>query len=809
MQCINGPALAGTTRLFVTNQLHLLPHCDHIYVIEDGKVKQSGSYVQLVDAGFDLEAVVAADDDSDSAEESGGEDEAAQIRAEIEAAAAEGTMSTNPEDIAVELDTVRRRSSSAAPPQTRGASRSVSRDRGASTSRSRSGSRIRSTSRARSKSRGRSKSRARASVTDDQKKHARLTEDETREVGSVDTAVYKRHLRAMGGCSTGLLMFLTIAVTQAAIVFSDYWLAYWTQRSVPFGMSSEDTSDGFFMAGYVWIAVVAGLALLSRGLVFAVGSYKASRSHHDGLLRSVMRAPATFFDQTPTGRVLNRFAKDIDSIDTVLPNVLENFLTVGIIVLGSLLAVSFATPLYLLVVLAVVFVLTIVQSQYKPAAIGMQVRCGARRRLSKSTPVLTTDTTCTSIQRIESTTRSPLYSHFTETLQGVSTVRAFGMEKLFQQENEARVDRNVQAFFLMRLCFRWATLRIELLNAVSAFCAAALVVAAKDTLDPSFAGAALNFSTSIGGILGFLIILSAETEVKMNSVERVSSSQPVPGMLATPLLTLASQVREYSVGIKPEAPWENPDHEPAGDWPSKGEIEFRNVEMAYRPDLEPALRGFSVKIPGGHKCGVVGRTGSGKSTTMLTLFRMYEIQRGDIIIDGEDISQLGLHTLRRGLAIIPQDPVCFSGTIRDNLDPFNEHTDAEIWEALTRIELKTFVESQDKQLQHPVEEFGSNLSLGQRQLICMGRALLRRPKILVMDEATSSVDQRTDDLIQAMVRTHFADCTVLAIAHRLNTIMDSDAILVLDAGKLKEHGTADELTAAGGIFADLRTASGH
>lgn len=329
------------------------------------------------------------------------------------------------------------------------------------------------------------------------------------------------------------------------------------------------------------------------------------------------------------------------------------------------------------------------------------------------------------------------------------------------------------------------------------------------------AGASLNFALSVGGLMVFLIFMLTELQARMNVVERLSF---------------------YINDIPREPKWTTDVAIPAG-WPSHGKIEFQNVSMKYRPGLQHVLKQMSCVINPGEKIGIAGRTGSGKSTMMLMLLRMYEVDKvddGKILIDGLDISTLGLHQLRKAISIIPQDPVVFSGTMRYNLDPFNQYTDAEVWEALEHAQLKDYVLAQFKHqqeekiakaspaeaegsasgaqgsaLNYEIMEYGRNLSAGQRQLVCIARSILKKPKILLLDEATSSIDQNTDRQIQQIIRRVFKDCTVLTIAHRLNTIMDADRVIIMDAGRLAESGAPQELIQRGGHFASmLRTMGG-
>jgi len=273
-------------------------------------------------------------------------------------------------------------------------------------------------------------------------------------------------------------------------------------------------------------------------------------------------------------------------------------------------------------------------------------------------------------------------------------------------------------------------------------------------------------------------------------------------------MNAVERVHQYSETLEQEASWDDNKVPIPADWPSKGKIELKDVKFRYRKDLDPVLHGLSAEINGLEKIGVAGRTGSGKSSLMLCLFRMYEIDSGVIKVDGIDISKIGLHTLRRKLAIIPQDPIVFSGTIRENLDPFAQHDDAEVWAALEQVQLGGLTKSMGGLLAN-VKEYGENLSAGQRQLLCIARAVLRKPKVLVMDEATSSVDSSTDTMIQNMVRTAFKDSTTVTIAHRLNTIMDCDRVMVLKDGNLVEFGPPQALVSSGGVFSVMHHAMTH
>lgn len=291
----------------------------------------------------------------------------------------------------------------------------------------------------------------------------------------------------------------------------------------------------------------------------------------------------------------------------------------------------------------------------------------------------------------------------------------------------------------------------------------------RDTLSPSVVGLSVSYSLQITAILNFLVRMTAEVETNIVAIERI----------------------EQYTNLSQEAPWKLNEIEKS--WPQHGEIEFSNYQLRYREGLDLVLKGISFSIKECEKVGIVGRTGAGKSSLTLALFRIVEAAGGKIIIDEKDISQLGLHTLRSNLTIIPQDPVLFSGTLRMNIDPFNAYSDEDVWRVLEHSHLKDYVKQQSAGLLSEISESGENMSMGQRQLVCLARALLRKTKILILDEATAAIDLETDDLIQKTIRVEFKDCTILTIAHRLNTIMDSDRVIVLDKGEIAEFDSPENL----------------
>eukprot|EP00753_Platysulcus_tardus_P003850 PLAT12496.19.p1 GENE.PLAT12496.19~~PLAT12496.19.p1 ORF type:complete len:1397 (+),score=834.47 PLAT12496.19:82-4272(+) len=716
-KCIKG-ALAGKTRVLVTNQLHVLPECDFIYTLEDGAIIECGTYEELMEAGGVTARLVKVHE-GDSEDEGDNDDDDA---------AGDG-------DRAGDGD-------------------------GDGDEEAKAGDKGRSSSSMSTDSRSRSRSRTGTHVEE----HSdvaiaagkQLVEEEERADRSVSWDVYKAHWHASGGCKIVMPLMVMLVLGQASVQLSEAWLAGWSEDRF-------NQPHGWYLQWYGIIGLASGLLFVARGLLLALASVQGSRTHHNILLARILRAPATFFDATPVGRILNRFSKDMESVDSRLPPVLGNLLGIFAILAGNLVSVAFVTPWFILPLALATALFIRVQSYYKHAALG--------------------------VQRLESVARSPIFQHFTETLNGATTVRAFRAVDSFVDINRRLIDRSTASMALVRMIFRWAMLRLELMNALLTGSTAIILVLQRDNggVDVALAGLALNWVLSIGGFLGFAVIMATEVENQMNSVERL---------------------HHYSHNVEQEAEWTTAD-DPADDsWPAVGAINFDGVTMKYREGLEPALRGLRVKVRGGEKMGVCGRTGSGKSTLMLCLFRLYELEAGTIEIDGVDISTIGLHTLRRKLGIIPQDPVLFSGTLRGNLDPFEQYSDEQLWNVLRQCQLDDSVRKLDGQLKAPVVEFGENFSVGERQLICLGRALLRSPRILIMDEATSSVDTETDAAIQACVRREFDDSTVLAIAHRLNTIVDSDRVVVLGTGRMRELDTPAALVEAGGEFAEMWQSAG-
>ncbi|RXM31496.1 Canalicular multispecific organic anion transporter 2 [Acipenser ruthenus] len=382
------------------------------------------------------------------------------------------------------------------------------------------------------------------------------------------------------------------------------------------------------------------------------------------------------------------------------------------------------------------------------------------------------------LKRLESVSRSPIYSHFSETITGTSVIRAYGRQNAFVLISDKKVDENQKSYYPGIVSNRWLGIRIEFIGNCIVLFAALFAVIERNKLTPGMVGLSVSYALQVTMSLNWMVRMTSDLESNIVAVERV---------------------KEYSE-TETEAPWIVPDKRPPEDWPTQGKVEFNDYSVRYREGLDLVLKNLTLQVKGGEKIGIVGRTGAGKSSMTLCLFRILEAAAGEITIDGVKISEIGLHDLRSKLTIIPQDPVLFSGTLRMNLDPFEKYADEDIWKVLELSHLNRFVSSQPAGINHECSEGGENLSVGQRQLVCLARALLRKTRILVLDEATAAIDLETDDLIQSTIRTQFEDCTVFTIAHRLNTILDYTRVLVLDKGQIAEFDTPTNLIAKKGIF---------
>ncbi|MGH0130137.1 UNVERIFIED_CONTAM: hypothetical protein FKN15_041188 [Acipenser sinensis] len=501
-----------------------------------------------------------------------------------------------------------------------------------------------------------------------------------------------------------------------------------------------------------------GVAVFSYSMTVSIGGILASRHLHQSMLHNVLRSPMSFFERTPSGNLVNRFSKETDTIDSVIPGIIKMFMGSLFNVLGSCAVILVATPIVAIII--------------PPLGLLYFFRfyVASSRQL----------------KRLESVSRSPVYSHFNETLLGASVIRAFREQPRFIRESDNRVDHNQRAYYPSIVANRWLAVRLEFVGNCIVLAAALFAVVARDSLSPGIVGLSISYALQITASLNWLVRMSSELENNIVAVERV---------------------KEYSDTEK-EAVWRVEQTPPPPAWPTHGHIDIRDYGLRYREDLELALKNISFTIEGGEKVGIVGRTGAGKSSLTLGLFRIIEPAQGKILIDGVNIAELGLHDLRSRITIIPQDPVLFSGTLRMNLDPFDAYSDEEVWNSLELAHLKNFVSGLPDRLNHECSEGGENLSLGQRQLVCLARALLRKTKILVLDEATAAVDLETDDLIQSTIRSQFEECTVLTIAHRLNTVMDYTRVLVLDKGQIVEFDSPASLLAKKGIFYKMAKDSG-
>uniref|UniRef100_A0A8C9RI62 ABC-type glutathione-S-conjugate transporter n=1 Tax=Scleropages formosus TaxID=113540 RepID=A0A8C9RI62_SCLFO len=576
----------------------------------------------------------------------------------------------------------------------------------------------------------------------------KLTEVDRARTGRVKLEMYMEYFKTIGLALILPIIFL-YAFQQAASLAYNYWLSMWADDPIVNGTQIDtDMKLGIYGA----LGFAQGVAIFGTTVAISVGGIIASRHLHLDLLNNVLRSPMSFFECTPSGNLLNRFSKEVDAIDCMIPDGLKMMLNYLFKLLEVCIIVLLATPFAAVIILPLALLYAFVQSFY--VATSCQLR------------------------RLESVSRSPIYTHFNETVQGASVIRAFGEQSRFILQANSKVDHNQTSYFPRFVATRWLAVNLEFLGNGVVLAAAILSVMGKDTLSPGIVGLAVSHSLQVTGILSWIVRSWTDVENNIVSVERV---------------------KEYAETPK-EAPWSVENSAIPAAWPQTGAIEFHDYGLQYRKGLDWALKGISLRVEEREKVGIVGRTGAGKSSLALGIFRILEAAKGEIYIDGINIAEIGLHDLRSRITIIPQDPVLFSGSLRMNLDPFDAYSDEEIWAALELAHLKNFVSGLPDKLNHECSEGGENLSLGQRQLVCLARALLRKTKILVLDEATAAVDLETDNLIQSTIRSQFEDCTVLTIAHRLNTIMDYTRVIVMDKGHIAEMDSPANLISKRGQF---------
>ncbi|PWY79218.1 ABC transporter [Aspergillus heteromorphus CBS 117.55] len=661
-----------------------------------------------------------------------------------------------------------------------------------------------------------------ATITEPTRK---FTEDEKREKGAVSLKVYTAYVTRGNCLRLWAVAFLAYSMFMALLVGRSWWVRVWTDSSNPSHpepsttvLNSADDQTSmftmnndlmFYLGIYVCFSVAACVVGTLRTLALALAAMESSRQLFNDLLATVLRSPLRWLDTVPLGRILNRFTSDIYILDWRLGYDMGHFVYKVLELVGILSAGVLVSPILLALaclLMALCFQLS------KIYLTGMR-----------------------EIKRLESTAKSPVLERFSSSLVGLTTIRAFNKAEVYIQDMYTRIDCHAQAAWYLWLLDRWLAFRMSIAGAVLSTVTAALVVYVP-SISPALAGFAMTFALQYNYAVSMGLRFYANVETDMNATERVL---------------------EYST-IDTE---NQGGHNPPAAWPTRGKVEVEDLVVSYAPDLPPVLDGLSFTMEDNQRVGVVGRTGAGKSSLTLALFRFLEARQGRIIIDGLDISQLKLQALRSRLAIIPQDPVLFSGTLRSNLDPFHEYTDIELYNALERVHLVSFEDtltlaSQPRSehstdgssssssisrsnntfppspsspsstsittpikspnffasLSSIISEGGLNLSQGQRQLLCLARAIVSQPKIMILDEATSAVDMETEALIQRSIREEFGRnaTSLLVIAHRLSTVADFDRILVMDAGKAVEFGTPRELLdIEDGVFRNLVENSGE
>ncbi|XAR50466.1 Xenobiotic-transporting ATPase [Bertholletia excelsa] len=567
--------------------------------------------------------------------------------------------------------------------------------------------------------------------------------DELRKEGRVDPTVYK-HYAAFAGWFITIVTCLSAILMQASRNGNDLWLSYWVDTSG----SDQKGYTSFYLVVLCIFGVINSLLTLTRAFSFAFGGLSAAIQVHDKLLKRLIDAPINFFDQTPSGRILNRFSSDLYTIDDSLPFILNILLANFVGLLGIAVVLSYVQVMFLLLLLPFWYIYSKLQFYYR--------------------------STSRELRRLDSVSRSPIYASFTETLEGSSTIRAFKSEAFFMARFVGDIMSYQRTSYSETIASLWLSLRLQLLAAfVISFIAVMAVIGSQGSFPiyvgtTGLVGLALSYASPIVSLLGSFLTSFTETEKEMVSVERVLQYMDIP--------------QEELNGSKQLGP----------DWPFQGQIEFQNVTLKYMPHLPAALQDVSFIFTEGMHVGIVGRTGAGKSSILNAIFRLNPICKGRILVDGINISDVSVRYLRSCLAIVPQSPFLFEGSLRDNLDPFQLNDDFQIWEVLEKCHVKGEVEAAGGLEMH-VKESGTSFSVGQRQLLCLARALLKSSKVLCLDECTANVDTQTAAKLQNVIASECRGMTVITIAHRISTVLKMDDILILDQGILVEQGNPQVL----------------
>ncbi|KAI0840539.1 P-loop containing nucleoside triphosphate hydrolase protein [Hypoxylon sp. FL0890] len=729
--------LNSKCRILATNAISVLSEADYIYQLKDGQIVESGTFRQLVAMKGGIAELIKS-----SGQESG----SASLEASPEGSESETSTYIEPDNTQdkEEIEEAQEGIAELAPIKTGPSTGSTAQKRTGSMST------LRRASTASFKG-------PRGKLHDEEEPSSRTKQaKEHSEQGKVKWDVYMEYAKTSNLAAVGVYLFTLIAA-QTAQIAGSVWLKNWAEVN---GEAGGNPDVGKYLGIYFAFGVgSSALTVVQTLILWIFCSIEASRKLHERMATAIFRAPMSFFDTTPAGRILNRFSSDVYRLDEVLARTF-NMLFVNLARSGfTLIVISVGTPAFVALIIPLSAVYYWVQRYYL--------------RTSRE------------LKRLDSVSRSPIYAHFQESLGGISTIRAYRQQERFEMENEWRVDSNLRAYFPSISANRWLAIRLEFLGAVIILGAAGFAIISVTNhsgLSPGMVGLAMSYALQITTSLNWIVRQTVEVETNIVSVERVLEYARLPS----------------------EAPEIIPGHRPPVAWPAHGAVQFHNFSARYRPGLDLVLKNINLDIKSHEKIGVVGRTGAGKSSLTLSLFRLIEPGTGYISIDDLNTSTIGLLDLRRRLAIIPQDAALFEGTVRDNLDPGHVHDDTELWSVLDHARLKERVASMEGGLEAKINEGGSNLSAGQRQLVSLARAMLTPSNILVLDEATAAVDVETDAMLQNTLRSSlFAHRTIITVAHRINTILDSDRVVVLDKGEIVEFDTPQALIQKKGVFYGL------